>query len=164
MSKLPDAYVKAPTSMKASTTTPAQPKPRTRRTRKASLISPEPVKNPRELILHLTEDEYQALEEARQKLNEGGTEVTLEQMIHRVFADWMMRARAVVQAPLAAVASATNADAASTEPAANTGSAASSAHRDADMIARLRAFVAAPLRMWRELASQVWRTSLLRRS
>ncbi len=163
MSKLPDAYVKAPTSVKASTTTTAQPKPRPRRTRKASLISPEPVKNPRELILHLTEEEYQALEEARQKLNEGGTEVTLEQMIHRVFADWMMRARAVVQAPLAAVASATNADAATADSATNADGATSTAHRDDDMIARLRAFVAAPLRMWRELASQVWRTSLLRR-
>jgi hypothetical protein len=163
MSKLPDAYVKAPTSMKASTATTAQPKPRTRRTRKASLISPEPVKNPRELILHLTEDEYQALEEARQKLNEGGTEVALEQMIHRVFADWMMRARAVVQAPLAAMAGATDASETNVADAAGTESAASSAHRNDDMIARLRAFVAAPLRMWRDLASQVWRTSLLRR-
>lgn len=160
MSKLPDAYVKAPTSVKASTTT-AQPKPRTRRTRKASLISPEPVKNPRELILHLTEDEYQALEEARQKLNEGGTEVTLEQMIHRVFADWMLRARAVVQA-LPAVA-ANDDDATSTDASASTGNTATTARRDEDMIARLRAFVAAPLRMWRELASHVWRTSLLRR-
>lgn len=157
MSKLPDAYVKAPTSVKASTTT-AQPKPRTRRTRKASLISPEPVKNPRELILHLTEDEYQALEEARQKLNEGGTEVTLEQMIHRVFADWMMRARAVVQAVPAVVATPTNAD-----DTANAGNAPNTTRRDDDMIARLRAFVAAPLRMWRELATQVWRTSLLGR-
>lgn len=157
MSKLPDAYVKAPTSVKASTTT-AQPKPRTRRTRKASLISPEPVKNPSELILHLTEDEYQALEEARQKLNEGGTEVTLEQMIHRVFADWMMRARAVVQAVPAVVANPTNAD-----DTANAGNTPNTTRRDDDMIARLRAFVAAPLRMWRELATQVWRTSLLGR-
>lgn len=138
MSKLPDAFVKAPS--------PRPSKPKARRTRKASLISPEPVRDPREVVLHLTEEEYQALEEARQKLNQSGVEVTLEQMIHRVFAEWMLRARAALQpAP------------AQPEPAAT-----EAAPRDPHVLARLRAFVAAPLRTWRELAGFMWRASLRR--
>jgi hypothetical protein len=131
MSKLPTDFVKAPMTHKA----PVQPKPR--RTRKASLISPEPVKDPRELILHLTEEEFQALEDARQKLHGAGTEVTLEQMIHRVFAEWMLRGQAAIQpAPQA------------TEPVRP---------RDERLTTRLRAFVKAPLRTWRELGTQMWR-------
>lgn len=136
MSKLPAEFVKPPAR-------PAK-QPRARRARKASLISPEPVTDPRELMIHLTEEEYRVLEEARQQLQQAGTEITLEQMIHRVFADWMLRSRAVVQAPAAS------------EPTA--------APRDERVLARLRAFVAAPLRSWRELAVQKWRASHLRRS
>jgi hypothetical protein len=135
MSKLPAEFVKAPAT---------QPKqPRARRTRKASLISPDPVRDPRELVLHLTEEEYAALEEARRELQEGGSEITLEQMIHRVFADWMVRMRTPAQ-PAAAAAETT-------------------AARDEHVIDRLRAFVAAPLRTWRELATTMWRASNLRR-
>lgn len=134
MSKLPAEFVKAPAT---------QPKqPRARRTRKASLISPEPVRDPRELVLHLTEEEYQALEEARQQLQQAGSEVTLEQMIHRVFAEWMMRVTAVVQPPPATEAAA---------PA-----------RDEHVVARLRTFIAAPLRTWRALAAGMWRTYVQR--
>jgi hypothetical protein len=133
MSKLPTDFVKAPVTHKA----PVQPKPR--RTRKsASLISPEPVKDPRELLLHLTDEEFQALEDARQKLHSAGTEVTLEQMIHRVFAEWMLRARAAMQ------------------PAPQPSEAAAP-RRDEHLTTRLRAFVKAPLRMWRELGTQMWR-------
>jgi hypothetical protein len=134
MAKLPTEFLKAPAT---------QPKPRAPRSRKASLISPDPVKNPRELVLVLTEEEYQALEEARHALHAAGAEVTLEQMIHRVFADWMVRARAIVQPPSAP------ADAPRAEVA-----------RDERMLARLRAFVEAPLRTWRELATQVWRRAI----
>lgn len=138
MSKLPAEFVKAPAT---------QPKSRVVRARKkASLISPEPVKDPHELLLHLTDDELAALEEARQKLHQAGSEVTLEQMVHRVFADWMLRSR-------------TPAQPAQPAPAA----AKAVAPRDEHVIARLRAFVAAPLRSWRELATQVWRASNLRR-
>ncbi len=140
MSKLPAEFVKAPAT---------QPKPRTRRTRKASLISPEPVTDPRELHFHLTEDEYAALEAARHQLHQAGSEVTLEQMIHRVFAEWMLRARATVEAPPAGP-----------EP----GGTQATGRRDEHMIARLRAFVAAPLRIWRELTTHVRRTSYLRHS
>jgi hypothetical protein len=110
--------------------------------RKASLISPEPIRDPRELSLHLTDDEYKALEAARQQLHQAGAEVTLEQMIHRVFAEWMLRAHA----------------AAKPAPAAET-----TAARDERVIDRLRALVAEPLRTWRELATTVWRASNLRR-
>jgi hypothetical protein len=127
MSKLPTEFVKAP-----------EPKPPAKRSRKASMISPQPVRDPRELTIHLTEDEHRALDEARRKLHAAGTEVTLEQMIHRVFAEWMLRARTIVQEAQAA--------------------AQPSAPRDEQLVARLRAFVASPLRMWRELATQVWRT------
>jgi hypothetical protein len=136
MSKLPAEFVKPPAGQAKQ--------PRTRRARKTSLISPEPVADPRELMLHLTDEEYRALEEARQQLLRTGTEITLEQMIHRVFADWMLRSRAVVQTPPAS------------EPTATP--------RDEHMLARLRAFVAEPLRSWRELAVQKWRASHLRRS
>jgi hypothetical protein len=126
MSKLPAEFVTA--------NRPKQ-KP-ARRTRKASLISPEPVRDPRELMLQLTDEEYQALEQARQQLHQAGREITLDQMIHRVFAEWMLR----VSQPAAAAA-----------PQA--------APRDERMVARLRAFVASPLRTWRELAGEVLRTS-----
>jgi hypothetical protein len=138
MSKLPADFVRAPG-------TQPQPKPRAQRSRKASLISPEPVRNPRELMLTLTDEEYGALEDARKTLHRAGTEITLEQMIHRVFAEWMLRARSVVQPP----------------PAAN---ASDAAPRDEHLIRRLRAFVAEPLRIWRELAAQMWRTLIVRSS
>ena len=149
MSKLPTDFVKAPAT---ATATPAKPKQRAPRSRrKASLISAEPVRDARELLLHLTDDEHRALEEARQRLHAAGTQVTIEQMIHRVFADWMVRARAVVQAaPASAVAPATT--------------SAKAAPRDEHMLARLRALVASPLRMWRNLALTLLRTAYLRRS
>jgi hypothetical protein len=130
MSKLPTDFVKAPTP---------QPK-RARRTRKASLIAAEPVQDPTEIVLHLTDDELAALEEARQALREAGSEVTLDQMIHRVFAEWMVRVRAAVmpQARVEARADATQ------------------------MHARLRDFIAAPIKVWRELAKQMWRESVAR--
>jgi hypothetical protein len=127
MSKLPAEFVTA-----------AKPKQKiARRTRKASLISPDPVVDPRELILQLTDEEYQALEQARQKLHQAGSEVTLDQMIHRVFAEWMMRAAKPAAAAQPQVAP-----------------------RDERMVARLRAFVAAPLRSWRDLAGEMWRVAL----
>lgn len=134
MSKLPAEFVKAPAT---------QPKTRAPRSRKASLISPEPVRDPRELSLHLTDDEYKALDAARQQLHQAGAEVTLEQMIHRVFAEWMLRVHAAAQPT----------------PAAET-----TAARDEHVIHRLRALVASPLRTWRELATTVWRASTLRRN
>lgn len=129
MSKLPAEFVKAPATQSKQ--------PRARRTRKASLISAEPVVEPRELLLHLTDDEYRALEAAREQLRQAGAEVTLEQMLHRVLADWMLPVRAAVRPEPASEAR---------EPA-----------RDEHVIARLRAFVAAPLRTWRELATQMRR-------
>jgi hypothetical protein len=118
MSKLPTDFVKAPA---------AQAKPRAPRPRK-SLISAEPVVDPRTIQLHLSEDEYAALEAARQALHQAGSEVTLEHMIHRVFADWMVRARGPADSAAAPV-------------------------RDDRASARLRDFVAAPIKMWRELAA-----------
>jgi hypothetical protein len=137
MSKLPTDFVKAPATQ--------QPKPRARRPRKASLISADPVVDPKEITLHLTDDEYRALEAARQALHHAGSEVTLEQMIHRVFADWMVRVRAVVQP--------------ATPPTVGAAATESAAPRDERMHARLRDFVAAPIKIWRELARQIWRAS-----
>lgn len=137
MSKLPAEFVKAPAT---------QPKTRAPRSRKASLISPEPVRDPRELSLHLTDDEYKALEAARKELHQAGAEVTLEQMIHRVFAEWMLRMHAAAQPA----------------PAAETTDARDERVNER-VIDRLRALVAEPLRTWRELATTVWRASNLRR-
>jgi len=131
MSKLPPEFVKAPASPS---------KPRSRPSRRTSLISPEPVCDPRELVLQLTDEEYQALEAARQQLHQVDSPVTLEQMIHRVFADWMIRIR-VTKQPSAP------------QPAAET---AYAAPRDRHVIARLRAFVE-QVRRWRELAAHARR-------
>jgi hypothetical protein len=140
MSKLPTDFVTAPA------THPKQP--RARRTRKASLISAEPVREPNEIVLHLTDDEYKALEGARQALHHAGAPVTLEQMIHRVFAEWMVRIRDAAQRPAAATETATGA----------------AAPRDERVHARLRDFLAAPIKTWRELARQMWRASLVART
>jgi hypothetical protein len=129
MSKLPADFVKAPN---------LPPIPRVVR-KKASLISPEPERDPHELVIHLTEAEYNELEAARQHLLRAGTEITLEQMIHRVFADWMMRARKPQPTP----------------------SESGTAPRHEHALARFRAFVASPLRSWRELVGHVWRSSSL---
>ena len=143
MSKLPTDFVKAPTT---------QPKPRARRPRKASLISTEPVRDPKEIVLHLSDDEYNALEDARRALHDAGSEVTLEQMIHRVFADWMMRVRVAIAEPAAASAEPA---AASAEPAAR-----STPARDPRIHARLRELIAAPLEVWGRVARRMWRTAL----
>ena len=136
MSKLPTEFVKAPAP---------QPKPRTR-TKKASLISPEPVRDPRELLMHLTDDEMQMLEDARQKVNQSGVEITLEQMIHRVFADWMVRERTPAPPPPAPAAPRP------TPPP-----------RDERMLRRLRELVAAPLQTWRALAVATARAAIASR-
>lgn len=166
MSKLPAEFVKAPVKAAAKEASPTK-QPRARRPRKAaSLISPEPMRDPRELVLQLTEEEYQALEEARQKLHQAGAEVTLDQMIHRVFADWMMRVKMIVQPePPPAPAAAEPAPAATAEQAATPGTTttSSAAARDEHVIARLRGFLASPIRTWQELASQLWRRSHLAR-
>ena len=124
MSKLPPEFVKAP---------PAEPAPRTRRARKTSIPPAEPVLDPREILLRLTDEEHQALEDARQVLLRAGEEVTLEQMIHRVIAEWNLRAR----------------EAAAPTPA----------RRDESIIDRLRALVASPLRTWRDLSAALRRMS-----
>ena len=121
MSKLPEEFVKA-----------TQPKTtRTRKTRQPSLVSRE-APNPREVLVQLTDDELKALEEARQTLHHTGAPITIEQMIHRVIAEWMLRARTVVKA-------------APEPPAA----------RELFIITRLRELAAAPLRTWRELSNNV---------
>lgn len=122
MSKLPAEFVKSPTK---------QAKPKAQRTRKASLISPAPVRDPHELVLQLTDEEFTALEQARQQLQHGDAEITLEQMIHRVFADWMLRLSATPHTPPPP------------EP---------------ELLARLRTLIASPRRLWHELAGRMRRT------
>lgn len=55
--------------------------------RSASLLR-DPAELKREVLVRLTEDEHRALEAARTEL--GGT-VSLDDMIHRVLADWLAR-------------------------------------------------------------------------
>ena len=127
MSKLPAEFVKSPAK---------QAKPRPQRTRKASLISPDPVRDPHELLLQLTDDELRALENAGRELQRTDSEITLEQMLHRVLADWMLRLNAPPRA----------AEAARAAPA------------EPELLTRLRTFIASPLRIWHELAGRVRRT------
>ncbi|HEU0035855.1 MAG TPA: hypothetical protein VFQ53_34820 [Kofleriaceae bacterium] len=131
MSKLPTDFVKV---------SAAQPKQRAKRSRKASLISAEPVVDPKQVMLHLTDDEHAALEEARQKLHAAGAQVTLEQMIHRVFADWLVRLRT----PVAPPAPAAEAAPAKPEPRVPT--------LEERIAARLAEFLARPVQMWDALA------------
>jgi len=128
MSKLPAEFVKT-----------TQPKPRTTRKRQPSLVSRE-APNPREVLVHLTDDELKALEEARQSLHHAGAPITIEQMIHRVIAEWMLRAKTVVK------------------------SVESPPARDPYIIARLRELAATPLRTWREIRSTLRQLLRLRRS
>jgi hypothetical protein len=111
-----------------------QPKPSRRRARASSLVAREAAPDLREVLVHLTDDELRALDEARQAL---GTAITLEQMIHRVFAEWMLRMKTPAM------------------PA--TRDVPLPASRDLHMIARLRELAASPLRTWRELTATVRR-------
>lgn len=131
MSKLPPEFVKAP---------PAQPAPRARRARKTSIVAAEPPPDPRELVLHLTDDELQALEEVRLTLQRAGEDVTLAQIVHRVIAEWRLYTTRATEAAEAA------------EPA-------EPAPRDARILDRLLALAAAPLRTWRELGATLRRLS-----
>jgi hypothetical protein len=128
MSKLPPDFIKSPA---------AAPAQRPRRTRKTSLVTAEPARDPREVVIRLTDDDHAALEEARQTLQRAGEDVTLGQMIQRVLAEWRSRA-------LTATAPA----------AAPTPAPAPDGERILD---RLRALAAAPLRTWRELGATLRR-------
>ena len=127
MSKLPPEFVKAPAPAGDSA-------PRARRARKTSMVA-EPAPDPRDVLLRLTEEEHQALEDARQALSRAGETVTLQQIIHRVLAEWTLRTK-LAPTP---------------EP--------SRTPRDEGLLARLRAFAASPLRTWRELGATLRRLS-----
>jgi hypothetical protein len=128
MSKLPPDFIKSPA---------AAPAQRPRRARKTSLVPAEPARDPRQVVVHLTDEVYAALEEARQTLLRAGEDVTLDQMVHRVVAEWRPGA---LTAPVAAPAP---------TPAP--------APTDDRMLERLRAFAAAPLQTWRELKARLRR-------
>jgi hypothetical protein len=70
--KLPPEFVKAPDPA------PSRPK----RVRKNLVL--EAPRDPNALLLRLTDGEMQALEHARQQY-----QITIEQMLHRVLAEWM---------------------------------------------------------------------------
>jgi hypothetical protein len=126
MSKLPPDFVKP---------TPAAPAQRPRRARKASLVTAEPARDPREIVIRLTDDDHAALEAARQTLQRAGEDVTLDQMIHRAITEW--RPHALTAPPPASAPAPT--------PAPD----------DERILDRLRAFAAAPLRTWRELGARL---------
>lgn len=79
MSKLPSDFVKAPA--------PRAKKPPRKAT---TLVAPDP----RELLVHLTDDELRELETARAALERAGERLSLEQLVHRVLADWIVRRQA----------------------------------------------------------------------
>jgi hypothetical protein len=130
MSKLPAEFVKAPSK---------EPKPRVKRVRQTIVAS---AADPREVMLHLTDEEFAALEDARQSLSRENITVTIEQMLHRVVADWMLRAKMALQRE--------------TEP-----KSPEPAPRDPSLLERLRELVASPLRTWRELGNRLRRLSPL---
>lgn len=121
MAKLPTEFVKAPA---------ARPAPK-RRTRKTSLLDPEAARALlREVIVRLSEAEHRALELARAELARAGEELTLEQIIHRVIAEWTTR-RAEAHKP---------------------------APRPVEgVLAQLRRLASSPMRTWRELGAAAMR-------
>jgi hypothetical protein len=121
MAKLPSEFVKAPA---------AKPAPK-RRSKKTSLLDPEAARALlREVIVRLTESEHRLLEDARAELARAGDEVTLEQMIHRVIAEWTTR-RTEARQP---------------------------ATRPVDgILAHLRKLATSPLRTWRDLGAAALR-------
>jgi len=130
MSKLPPDFIRSPS---------AAPAQRPRRARKSSLVPAEPVRDPRELVIRLTDDDYAALEDARQTLQRAGEDITLDAMIHRAITEWRPGAlTAPVPAPAPAPSPA--------PPLA-----------DERILERLRAFAASPLRTWRELGARLRR-------
>lgn len=121
MAKLPPEFVKplAPPS-----------KPR-RKPKKTNLMTAERALDLlREVILRLTEEEHRELEKAREELKWSGEDVSLEQIVHRVVAEWCAGRR--------------------------TQRAAAAAPRPVDgIIAQLRRFARSPLRTWRDLGAAI---------
>lgn len=125
MAKLPAEFVKAPGEKPAAA-------PVKRRARKTALVSPETARALlREIHLRLTEVEFRALEDAREELRRIGQEVSLEDMLHRVIAEWNA-ARAAAAAAVAA-------------PPVES------------LLERIRRFARSPLQSWRELGAAVRR-------
>ena len=121
MAKLPTEFVKPPA---------ARPAPK-RRTRKTSLLDPEAARALlREVIVRLSEPEHRALEQVRAELARAGEELTLEQIIHRVIAEW----------------SAHRAEARQPAPRPVEG-----------VLAQLRRLASSPMRTWRELGAAAMR-------
>jgi hypothetical protein len=142
MSKLPAEFIKSP---------PAAPAQRPRRARKTSLVTAEPVRDPREIVIRLTDDDYAALEDARQVLQRTGEDVTLDHMIQRVIAEWRPHA---LTGPVPASASAS-------APAPAPAPTPAPAPRDEPILVRLCAFAMAPLRTWRQIRTRLLQISKL---
>ena len=121
MAKLPTEFVKPPA---------ARPAPK-RRTRKTSLLDPEAARALlREVIVRLTEAEHGALEQVRAELARAGEQLSLEQLIHRVIAEWTAhRAESRQPAPLPVEG----------------------------VLAQLRRLASSPMRTWRELGAAAMR-------
>ncbi len=127
MAKLPSEFVKAPA---------AKPAPR-RRGKTTSLLDPAAARALlREVILRLTEEEITLTEQShgnekeRAELVRAGEELTLEQMIHRIIAEWSAH-RAEARQP-------------ATRPVEG-------------ILAHLRKLAGSPLRTWRDLGAAALR-------
>ena len=91
MAKLPSEFVKPPAARSAGR----------RRVKKTSLLDPEAARALlREVIVRLTEPEHRALEDARAELARAGEQVTLEELLHRIIAEWTAQ-RAEARQPVA---------------------------------------------------------------
>lgn len=121
MAKLPSEFVKAPA---------AKPAPK-KRTRKQSLLDPEAARALlREVIVKLSEAEHRLLEEVRAELARAGEELSLEQLLHRIIAEWSARrseARQPVARPVEGI------------------------------LAQLRRLAQSPVQTWRELGAAAMR-------
>jgi hypothetical protein len=126
MAKLPSEFVKPPAARPAAR----------RRGKKTSLLDPEAARALlREVVVRLSEAEHRALDNARAELTKAGEEVTIEQMVHRIIAEWSAR-RSQAQQP---------------------------APRAVDSIlAQLRRLASSPVRTWRELGMAAMRRLVAR--
>jgi hypothetical protein len=124
MAKLPPEFVK----------TPAPAPERKRKAKKTSIMTAERARDLlREVVLRLGDEERAELDRAREELRRAGEELTLEQMVYRVVAEWCSRRiadRAAAAAPVAE-----------------------------GIVAQLRRLADRPLRTWRELGAALRRLS-----
>jgi hypothetical protein len=142
MAKLPDNFVKPPTTSRLTTAKPSAPK-QVRRARKADLEA-EAAPHVPGILIRLSEEEHQALSAACAALATVGEVVSIEDMIKQLIGRWMVATRAMHAA---------------TTPALPPPPEPSTEALATPIAAQLRWLAERPLRRWREIGATLRRWS-----